>query len=89
MVRLGRTLKENEIEQSKKAMRVLEVNLENMEKYRNRVMNIHPSLLPAFPGTIHAQREALEYGVKISGCTVHFTDEGVDTGPIIIRQQSP
>ena len=60
-----------------------------IEKYRNRVMNIHPSLLPAFPGTIHAQREAVEYGVKISGCTVHFADEGVDTGPIIIQAAVP
>jgi phosphoribosylglycinamide formyltransferase-1 len=60
-----------------------------IEKYRNRVMNIHPSLLPAFPGTIHAQREAIEYGVKISGCTVHFADEGIDTGPIIVQATVP
>jgi len=49
------------------------------------VMNIHPSLLPAFPG-LHAQRQALEYGVKVSGCTVHLVDEGLDTGPIILQE---
>ncbi len=53
--------------------------------YRNRIINIHPSLLPAFPG-IHSQRKALDYGVKISGCTVHFVDEGIDTGPIILQR---
>lgn len=47
-------------------------------------MNIHPALLPSFPG-LNAQRQALEYGAKVSGCTVHFVDEGVDTGPIIIQ----
>ncbi|HNW27990.1 MAG TPA: phosphoribosylglycinamide formyltransferase [Spirochaetota bacterium] len=53
--------------------------------YRNRIINIHPSLLPAFPG-IHSQRKALEYGVKITGCTAHFIDEGIDTGPIIMQR---
>lgn len=53
-----------------------------VEAYRNRIINIHPSLLPSFPG-LHAARQALEYGVKISGCTVHFVDEEVDHGPII------
>ncbi|WP_298436929.1 phosphoribosylglycinamide formyltransferase [Geobacter sp.] len=48
------------------------------------IMNIHPALLPAFPG-LHAQRQALQYGVKVSGCTVHFVDEGTDTGPIIMQ----
>lgn len=51
-------------------------------KYSNRILNIHPSLLPSFPG-LHAQAQALEHGVKYSGCTVHFVDEGVDSGPII------
>jgi phosphoribosylglycinamide formyltransferase-1 len=53
-----------------------------------RILNIHPSLLPAFPG-LHAQRKALEYGVKYSGCTVHFVDEGLDSGPIILQAVVP
>ena len=53
--------------------------------FPSRVLNIHPSLLPAFPG-LHAQRQALQYGVKISGCTVHLADEGMDTGPIIMQR---
>lgn len=53
--------------------------------YKNRIMNIHPSLLPAFAG-LHAQKQALEYGVKITGCTVHFVDENLDSGPIIIQR---
>lgn len=56
--------------------------------FRNRIINIHPSLLPSFPG-LHAQRQALEYGVKISGCTVHFVDKGLDNGPIIIQKSTP
>ncbi|MBI4746222.1 MAG: phosphoribosylglycinamide formyltransferase [Deltaproteobacteria bacterium] len=53
-----------------------------------RIMNIHPSLLPSFPG-LHVQKKAIEYGAKFSGCTVHFVDEGVDTGPIIIQAVVP
>jgi phosphoribosylglycinamide formyltransferase 1 len=53
-----------------------------------RIMNIHPALLPAFPGT-HVQHKAINYGVKFSGCTVHFADDGVDTGPIIIQAVVP
>lgn len=56
--------------------------------YPNRIMNIHPALLPAFPGT-HGQRDAVEYGVRFSGCTVHFVDEGMDTGPIILQAVVP
>ena len=56
--------------------------------FRGRAINIHPSLLPAFPG-LHAQRQALEHGAKVSGATVHFTDEGVDTGPIIVQAAVP
>ncbi len=52
--------------------------------YPNKIMNIHPALLPAFPGT-HGVEDALAYGVKVSGCTVHFVDEGLDTGPIILQ----
>ncbi len=56
--------------------------------YQNRMMNIHPSLLPAFPG-LDAQKQALEWGVKLAGCTVHFVTEGVDEGPIIIQAAVP
>jgi phosphoribosylglycinamide formyltransferase-1 len=59
-----------------------------LQAFPGRVINIHPALLPAFPG-VNAQRQALEYGVKISGCTVHFVDEGVDTGPIIAQRAVP
>lgn len=59
-----------------------------IREYPNRIMNIHPALLPSFPGT-HAQRDALEYGVKIAGCTIHFIDEGMDTGPIILQATVP
>ena len=55
-----------------------------IKKYKNRIMNIHPALLPAFPG-LNVQKQAVNYGVKYSGCTVHFADEGVDSGPIIIQ----
>jgi phosphoribosylglycinamide formyltransferase-1 len=56
--------------------------------FKNRIINIHPSLLPAFPG-LKAQEQALAYGVKVSGCTVHFVDEGMDTGPIIAQRAVP
>lgn len=59
-----------------------------IEYYQGRIMNIHPSLLPSFPG-LHAQRQALEYGVKYTGCTVHFADQGMDTGPIILQAVVP
>ena len=63
-------------------MRIITSTLLNA--FPQKIMNIHPALLPSFPG-IHGQKQALEYGVKLSGCTVHFVDEGVDTGPIIIQ----
>lgn len=56
--------------------------------FPRRILNIHPSLLPAFPG-LHAQRQALEYGVKVSGCTVHFVDEGLDSGAIVSQAAVP
>ncbi len=56
--------------------------------YKNRIVNIHPALLPSFPG-MHAARQALESGVKFTGCTVHFVDEGVDTGPTILQAVVP
>lgn len=59
-----------------------------LQSFPQRVINIHPSLLPAFPG-IHAQKQALEYGARITGCTVHLVDEGCDTGPIIQQATVP
>lgn len=67
-------------------MRIL--SPEFLKVYGGRVLNIHPALLPSFPG-LHAQRQALAHGVKVSGCTVHFVDEGVDTGPIIAQRAVP
>tara|TARA_B100000700_G_C14904290_1_gene788928 strand:- start:473 stop:1093 length:621 start_codon:yes stop_codon:yes gene_type:complete len=56
-----------------------------IKEYKNKILNIHPALLPAFPG-LDAQKQAIEFGSKFSGCTVHFVDEGIDTGPIIIQE---
>jgi len=56
-----------------------------IKQYKNKILNIHPALLPAFPG-LDAQKQAVEFGAKFSGCTVHFVDEGVDTGPIILQE---
>ncbi len=53
--------------------------------YKNKIMNIHPALLPSFPG-LQVQKKAIDHGVKVSGCTVHFVDEGVDSGPIILQK---
>jgi len=63
-------------------MRILSSNFVN--EYKHKIINIHPSLLPAFPGA-HAHRDVIKSGVKESGCTVHFVDEGVDSGPIIMQ----
>jgi phosphoribosylglycinamide formyltransferase-1 len=59
-----------------------------VDAFPNAIMNIHPALLPSFPG-LHAQQQALDYGVKFSGCTVHFVDCGTDTGPIILQAAVP
>jgi len=59
-----------------------------LQVWEGRCINVHPSLLPAFPG-LEAPRQALEYGVKVTGCTVHFVDRGVDTGPIILQEPVP
>ncbi len=67
-------------------MRIITPTL--IRAFPNRIMNIHPALLPSFPG-LHVQKAALEHGVKFSGCTVHFVDEGMDTGPIIIQAVVP
>ena len=64
------------------------VTEELVEAYKNKIINIHPALLPSFPG-LHAQKQALDYGVKVSGCTVHFVDGGMDTGPIILQKTVP
>ena len=67
-------------------MRIITEEL--VETYKNRIINIHPALLPAFPG-LHAQKQALDYGVKVTGCTVHFVDGGMDTGPVILQKTVP
>jgi phosphoribosylglycinamide formyltransferase-1 len=64
------------------------VGQEIIDAFRGRIMNIHPALLPSFPGE-HGVRDALEHGVKVSGVTVHFVDEGLDTGPIIVQLAVP
>jgi phosphoribosylglycinamide formyltransferase-1 len=61
------------------------ISPEFVRHYKMRILNIHPALLPSFPG-LHAQKQAVEYGVKVSGCTVHFVDEGVDSGPVILQK---
>jgi phosphoribosylglycinamide formyltransferase-1 len=67
-------------------MRVLSATF--VRQFRNRILNIHPSLLPAFPG-LDAQHQALTYGVKVSGCTVHFVDEYLDAGPVVLQVAVP
>lgn len=67
-------------------MRILKGDF--LREFPQRVVNIHPALLPAFPG-LEAWKQALEYGVKVTGCTVHFVDQGIDTGPIIAQQTVP
>jgi len=59
-----------------------------VRRYPRRILNVHPSLLPAFPG-LEAQRQALEHGVRVSGCTVHLVDEGLDSGPIVVQRAVP
>jgi phosphoribosylglycinamide formyltransferase-1 len=85
---LLRFLQDNQIDLIALAgfMRILSPVL--IRAYPNKILNIHPSLLPAFPG-LHAQRQALEYGVKVTGCTVHLVDEEVDHGPIVIQRAVP
>ena len=62
---------------------------ELIARFNGRIMNVHPSLLPAFAGTLHAQRDALAYGVKVSGCTVHLVTDCVDGGPIVLQRAVP
>ena len=61
------------------------ISAEFVKEYPMRILNIHPALLPSFPG-LHAQKQAIEYGVKVSGCTVHFVDQGLDSGPIVLQR---
>ena len=61
------------------------ISPEFVKKYKNKIINIHPALLPSFPG-LDAQKQAIQHGVKYSGCTVHFVDSGVDSGPIILQK---
>lgn len=67
-------------------MRILSADFVN--KWQHKIINIHPALLPSFPG-LHGQKQAVDYGVKFSGCTVHFVDAGTDSGPIILQKVVP
>jgi phosphoribosylglycinamide formyltransferase-1 len=84
----ARVLKQEEVELVVLAgfMRVLKYAI--LREFKNRIMNIHPSLLPSFKG-LRAQKQALDYGVKVAGCTVHFVDETIDGGPIILQRCVP
>jgi len=64
------------------------ISPEFVRHFKMKILNIHPALLPSFPG-LHAQKQAIDYGVKVSGCTVHFVDDGVDSGPIILQRTVP
>jgi phosphoribosylglycinamide formyltransferase-1 len=64
------------------------ISPEFVRQYKMRILNIHPALLPSFPG-LHAQKQALDAGVRVTGCTVHFVDEGVDSGPVILQRSVP
>ncbi len=81
-------LRENEIDLVILAGYMLLVGPEFVRAFEGKIMNIHPALLPSFPGT-HSVKDALDYGVKVSGVTVHFVDEGLDTGPIIFQEAVP
>jgi phosphoribosylglycinamide formyltransferase-1 len=64
------------------------ISPEFVRHFHMRILNIHPALLPSFPG-LHAQKQAVDYGVKVSGCTVHFVDDGIDSGPVILQRTVP
>jgi len=78
-------LRDNQVDLVVLAGYMLLVGSEFVRAFKGRIMNIHPALLPSFPGT-HGVKDALDYGVKVSGVTVHFVDEGLDTGPIILQE---
>jgi phosphoribosylglycinamide formyltransferase-1 len=81
-------LKEHEVELVVLAGFMRIITKKMLQAFPQRIVNIHPALLPAFPG-IHAQKQALDYGVKVTGCTVHLVDEGTDTGPILAQAAVP
>ena len=83
--RVVECLKEKEVELVVLAGYMRIISPYFIRAYKNKIMNIHPALLPSFPG-LHAQKQAVKHGVKVSGCTVHFVDEGVDSGPIILQK---
>ncbi len=83
-----RAFKEYEVELVVLAGFMRVISPEFVASFPGRIMNIHPAVLPSFPG-IHVQQKAVDYGVRFSGCTVHFVDEGTDTGPIIIQAVVP
>lgn len=82
------TLREKQVEWICMAGYMRMISAFFVSEFRNRILNIHPSLLPAFPG-LEPQRQAIEHGVKFSGCTVHFVDERLDAGPIILQSAVP
>ncbi len=83
-----RALKEHNVDLVVLAGYMRVISPEFVASFPGRIMNIHPALLPSFPG-IHVQQKAADYGIRFSGCTVHFVDEGTDTGPIIIQAVVP
>jgi phosphoribosylglycinamide formyltransferase-1 len=88
MARIVSTLREHKIDLVCLAGFMRLLSFDFIAAYRGRIVNIHPSLLPAFPG-LHPHRQAIEYGVRVSGCTVHFVDETTDGGPIIEQRVVP
>ena len=86
--KLIKTLKDNGVDLVVLAGFMRIISPAFLKAFTHKIMNIHPALLPSFPG-LHGQKQAVDYGVKFSGCTVHFVDEGVDTGPVIIQSVVP
>ncbi|MFZ1037960.1 MAG: phosphoribosylglycinamide formyltransferase [Smithella sp.] len=87
-LKLIKTLKDNGVDLVVLAGFMRIISPAFLKAFTHKIMNIHPALLPSFPG-VHGQKQAVDYGVKFSGCTVHFVDEGVDTGPVIIQSVVP
>jgi phosphoribosylglycinamide formyltransferase 1 len=87
-LKLIKTLKDNGVDLVVLAGFMRIISPAFLKAFSHKIMNIHPALLPSFPG-LHGQKQAIDYGVKFSGCTVHFVDDGVDTGPVIIQSVVP